>query len=223
MSLILLVEDDRDLAEGLRNNLEFEGYSVDVAADGKTALARLPGSDVSLIILDLMIPGPHGFEVLSRLRASGATMPVLVLSARGGELDKVRALRAGADDYVTKPFSLLELLARIEAILRRGASPARFRIGPIAIFADSRTVLRNGVRVELAPREYDLLEALARREGRLATRAELLREVWGHSGTVASRTVDTHIRELRRKLEDSPSQPRHILTVRKRGYRLDMS
>ncbi len=226
MTLILVVEDNPDLAFGLRNNLEIEGYEVMVAEDGPTGLAKARESRPDLVILDLMLPGMDGYRVLRTLRAEGYDRPVCILTARGEEADKVIGFRSGADDYVTKPFGVLELLARIEALLRRAAGqravPAAImeRFGDIEVDPSSRSVVRSGEPVPLAPMEFDLLLALIQRRGAVATRNELMREVWGYSSAVVSRTVDTHIAELRRKLEDNPSEPRHILTVRKAGYRL---
>ncbi|MGH7675490.1 MAG: response regulator transcription factor [Gemmatimonadales bacterium] len=230
MTRILVVEDNADLAYGLRNNLEIEGYAVDVAADGTRGLTRARAARPDLIVLDLMLPGLDGFRVLRTLRAAGLAMPVLILTARGEEADKVRGLRLGADDYVTKPFGVLELLARVEALLRRtmaagaatnGALGPRERFGDIEVVPASRLVLRRGAPVPLTPKEYDLLAALLRRRGAVASRTELLTEVWGYAAEVLSRTVDTHIAELRGKLEENPALPRHLLTVRKIGYRLE--
>lgn len=218
---VLVVEDNADLAYGLRNNLEIEGYAVEIAADGATGLHRARESQPDIIVLDLMLPELDGFRVLRELRASHLTMPVLILTARGEESDKVRGLKLGADDYVTKPFGLLELLARIEALLRRNA-PAReiVRFGSIEIDKDARTLTRDHQPIELAPKEYELLIALVDRNGAVVSRLELMRQVWGYSDAVITRTIDTHIAELRRKLEDDAANPRHILTVRKVGYRL---
>ncbi|MGH7567397.1 MAG: response regulator transcription factor [Gemmatimonadales bacterium] len=226
MSRILVIEDNADLAYGLRNNLEIEGHQVDVAGDGTKGLARALAARPDLIILDLMLPGTDGFRLLRAVRAEGSRVPILILTARGEEADKVRGLRLGADDYVTKPFGVLELLARVEALLRRGGGSrldAREEFGDLAVVPASRTVLRRGTLVTppLTPKEYDLLVALLRRRGAVASREELLREVWGYNAEVLSRTVDTHIAELRAKLEDDPARPRHILTVRKAGYRLE--
>src|SRR5438128_11813147 len=224
---ILVIEDNPDLAYGLRNNLEIEGYEVEVARAGTRGLSRARTANPDLVVLDLMLPGMDGFRVLRALREDGHGMPVLILTARGEEADKVRGLRLGADDYVTKPFGVLELLARVEALLRRAAPPGRDGAGPPEQFGDveivpaSRTVLRGGAPVCLTPKEFDLLYALIKRRGAVATRMELLSEVWGYSAAVLSRTVDTHVAELRRKLEVDPAAPRHILTVRKAGYRLD--
>jgi two-component system alkaline phosphatase synthesis response regulator PhoP len=226
MSRILVVEDSPDLAFGLRNNLEIEGYEVAIAADGREGLELARAQNPDLIILDLMLPEMDGFRVLRELRAEGRSMPVLVLTARGEEADKVRGLKLGADDYVTKPFGLLELLARVEALLRRGAPEkaaenAVERVGDIEIDTGARTVQRGGQPVDLAPREFDLLLALIRHRGKVVSRQQLLTEVWGHTGEVVTRTVDTHVAELRRKLEPDPATPRYIATVRKAGYRLD--
>ena len=226
---ILVIEDNPDLAYGLRNNLEIEGYEVEVAKDGTKGLSRARAARPDLVVLDLMLPGMDGFRVLRALRDDGIAMPVLILTARGEEADKVRGLRLGADDYVTKPFGVLELLARIEALLRRVSAPRKNggpptpafdKFGAIEVLAPSRTVLRDGSPVLLTPKEYDLLIALLLRDGAVITRSELLMEVWGYSAEVMSRTVDTHVAELRRKLERDPANPKHILTVRKTGYRL---
>jgi DNA-binding response OmpR family regulator len=222
MARVLIVEDNRNLAYGLRTNLAFEGHTVDVAEDGPTGLRLGRERKHELIVLDLMLPALDGFEVLRSLRAEGVETPVLVLTARGDEADKVRGLTNGADDYVTKPFGLRELLARVGALLRRAtASPAPRAFGAVVVDPATHRVTRDGVPVGLRPKEYDLLQALLRRNGRVATRAELLREVWGYHESVLSRTLDTHVGELRRKLEDDPARPRHILTVRKIGYQID--
>lgn len=228
MSQILIIEDNPTLAQGLANNLEVEGHSVRVAHEGGQGLDAARESAPHLVILDLMLPDQSGFRVLREMRESGLTCPVLILTARGAEEDKVRGLRLGADDYVTKPFGLMELLARVDALLRRtsgAAAPmspetAELKFGDITVYPATHTVLRNSEMVALRPKEYELLLALVRRGGRVATRAELLTEVWGYSDDVMSRTVDTHIAELRRKLESNPTNPKYVLTVRKVGYRL---
>ena len=227
MARVLVIEDNHNLALGLRTNLEFEGHEADIAGDGTSGMIRARTRSYDLLVLDLMLPALDGFKVLETLRAEGVTTPVLVLTARGDEEDKVRGLRGGADDYVTKPFALRELLARIEALLRRsrpspdGPAPAEdLRFGDVAVNPTTRVVTRAGRPVSLRPKEYDLLGALLRRGGGVALRAELLREVWGYHESVLSRTLDTHVGELRRKLEADPAEPRHILTVRKTGYRL---
>lgn len=227
MTRILVIEDNRNLATGLRNNLEIEGYEVGVAGDGMSGLALARSTTPDLIILDLMLPGMDGYRVLRTLRDDGIDTPVLILSARGEETDKVLGFHLGADDYVAKPFGLLELLARVDALLRRAATtgnkhklstPVTF--GDVQVDPGTHTVRRAGEAVTLRPKEYDLLIALLERRGQVASRAELLEEVWGYSGEVYSRTVDTHVAELRRKLEENAAEPRHILTVRKTGYRI---
>jgi DNA-binding response OmpR family regulator len=221
MKRILVIEDQVDLAFGLRNNLEIEGYSTLVAHDGNAALRLAREASPDLMILDLMLPEIDGFLVLGTLRREGFGAPILVLTARGEEADVVRALRLGADDYVTKPFGVLELLARVDALLRRTNVPARgLCFGEIAVDVAARSVERAGNTVALTPKEFDLLVALARRDGAVASRVDLIREVWGYPSSVVTRTVDTHIAELRRKLEPEPRRPRYFLTVSRIGYRL---
>jgi two-component system alkaline phosphatase synthesis response regulator PhoP len=227
---LLIIEDNRNLARGLRHNFELEGYEVEVCHDGASGLAAARAGGVDLILLDLMIPRPDGHRILHLLRQDGIETPVIVVTARGEEMDKLRGFRLGADDYVTKPFSVLELIARASALLRRSRaqfSPAPdelpiagIEFGTVRIEPETHSVYRDGEPVSLRPREFQLLMALVRRGGRVATRTELLNEVWGYDADVVSRTVDTHIGELRRKLEDDPAAPQHLVTVRKTGYRL---
>jgi DNA-binding response OmpR family regulator len=229
MSRVLIIEDNPNLAYGLRTGLEIEGYDVEVAENGETGLERARFWGPDLVMLDLMLPGMDGYRVLRLLRESGSDVPVLILTARGEEADKVLGFRLGADDYVTKPCGVLELLARVGALLRRSRGPDHRmtpadgveRFGSVEINPASRTVSKGGIAVALSPKEFDLLLALVRRRGAVASRVDLLREVWGHRVEVMTRTVDIHIAELRRKLEDDPSEPRHILTVWKAGYRLE--
>ena len=233
MPRLLLVEDNPDLAFGLRTGLEIEGYDVQVAEDGPTGLRQARELQPDLIILDLMLPGMDGYKVLRTLREEGSEVPVLILTARGEEADKVLGFRIGADDYVVKPCGVLELLARVAALLRRAgrrkeetgsaaqAAQSVERFGEVEVYDARRTVLRRGEPVQLTPKEFDLLLTLIRRRGAVASRSELLREVWGHRAEVATRTVDIHVAELRRKLEDDPAEPRHILTVWKAGYRFE--
>jgi two-component system, OmpR family, alkaline phosphatase synthesis response regulator PhoP len=227
---VLIVEDNRNLVQGLRHNLELDGHRVEAAYTGEEGLHRGRAAEVDLILLDLMIPKPDGLQVLRTLREEGVETPIIVLTARGQEDDKVRGLRLGADDYVTKPFGLMELLARVDAVRRRlrlgsrergtGAEP--IELGKLRIEPATRTVLHSGEPVGLRPREFDLLLALARRGGEVVSRSELLREVWGYESDVMSRTVDTHVGQLRAKIEEDRTAPRCILTVRKSGYRLRM-
>jgi DNA-binding response OmpR family regulator len=224
---ILVIEDNEDVAFGLRTALENEGFEVEVSGDGTGGLARAREGSPDLIILDLMLPGMDGYRVLRSLRGAGIEAPVLVLTARGEEANKVQAFSIGGDDYVTKPFGVLELIARVRALLRRARGretapiPAVERFGEVEVNPASRTVYRAGRLVPLSPREFDLLLALVRRGGAAASRAELLREVWQYRTGVVSRTVDIHVAELRRKLEANPAEPRHIRTVWKVGYRLE--
>jgi len=225
MTRILVVEDERDLALGIRANLEVEGYEVSVAPTGEAALDELARVSPDVVILDLMLPGMSGYDVLARLRQHGNDVLVLILSARGEEIDKVRGFRTGADDYVTKPFGVMELIARIQALLRRRLPMAHTlastpKIGDATIDVSRRALIRGGIEIALTPKELELLLALCRKPDRIVTRQELLREVWGYAGDVTSRTVDVHIAELRRKIEDDPARPRHIVTVWRAGYRL---
>ena len=227
MTHILLIEDNPGFAEGLRQNLEFDGYRVTVASDVATSARAITADPPDLIILDLMLPDGNGYDVLRTIRERDSVTPVLLLTALSEEAHKVRGFRLGADDYVTKPFGLLELLARIESLLRRSASgsfavvrlpPVRF--GDVQVDRDHRKVTRAGAVVPLTPKEYALLAALIARNSAVVAREELLREVWGYDPEVVSRTLDTHLAELRRKLEKDPHHPRHILTLPKQGYRL---
>jgi two-component system, OmpR family, alkaline phosphatase synthesis response regulator PhoP len=229
MTKVLVIEDNANLAFGLTRSLESEGYDVASAEDGPHGLemARTCGAD--LVVLDLMLPGIDGYAVLRQLREQGSDIPVLILTARSEEADKVVGFRLGADDYVTKPFGLSELLARVQAILRRARGDRRDdeklaveHFDDVTINVAARSVTRGSTAVALTPKEFDLLLALIRRKGAVASRLELLKEVWGHQAEVMTRTVDIHIAELRRKLEHDPATPRHILTVWKAGYRLQV-
>jgi two-component system alkaline phosphatase synthesis response regulator PhoP len=233
MTQILIIEDNRNLAHGLRVNLEAEGYVVGLAHDGGEGLALIRARSPDLVILDLMLPGIDGYRVLRTIREEHYEGPVLILSAKSNEMDHVRGFRLGADDYVTKPFGLLELIARVDALLRRSRANGRaaasgdttaaldaVTFGAIRVEPATRLVYRGGKPVALRPKELDLLLALIRLGGAIATRDALLDEVWGYESEVITRTVDTHVLELRRKLEQNPAAPQHILTVRKAGYRL---
>jgi two-component system, OmpR family, alkaline phosphatase synthesis response regulator PhoP len=220
---VLVVEDNPDLAFGLRNNLEIEGHEVRVAEDGPSGAEIALQWRPDLVILDLMLPGMDGYRVLRTIRDAGFEHPVMMLTARGEESDKVMGFRNGADDYVTKPFGVLELLARVQALLRRGGNgngASLDAFGVVKVDRAARVVARGGAAVPLAPMEYELLIALLDRRGAVVSRHDLMRQVWGYDASIVSRTVDTHVVELRRKLEDDPANPRHILTVRKAGYRL---
>jgi DNA-binding response OmpR family regulator len=224
-SRILVVEDNADLAAGIEYNLTLEGYDVRIADDGRKAIAAAHEWEPDLILLDLMLPGVDGYRVLQQIRATGSRVPVIILSAKGEEADKVRGFRLDADQYVTKPFGILELLERVAALLRRAARDAdqgttSLAFGDVAVDLGSRGVTRAGKAVALTPKAYELLLALVRRDGVVASRADLLKEVWGYGAFIMTRTVDSHIAELRRKLDD-PTNPRHIITVWKVGYRFE--
>jgi two-component system response regulator MtrA len=208
-------------------NLEIEGFEVRMVHDGREAVPMVRSWRPDLVILDLMLPGIDGFEVLRALRGIHRHLPVIILSARGEEVDKIRGFRLDADQYVTKPFGLVELLERVHALIRRSAAVAgaatseRIAFGEVVVDPGSHTVSRAGEPVSLSPKAFALLLALIRREGAVANRTALLREVWGYQALVLSRTVDSHVAELRRKLEIDPANPRHILTVFKTGYRFE--
>jgi DNA-binding response OmpR family regulator len=222
---ILVVEDNADLAFAVTTALESEGFDVAVAGTGPDGVEAARRREAELIILDLMIPGFDGFRVIRTLRAEGIETPILVLTARGEEADKVKGLRLGADDYVTKPFGAMELLARVEALLRRSRKSASAapvdRFGDVEVNRAARIVRRRGEPVALTPKEFDLLIALMDRSGAVVPRGELLSAVWGYQQDVSTRTVDIHVSELRAKLEPNPAQPVHIITVRKTGYRFE--
>jgi DNA-binding response OmpR family regulator len=224
---VLIVEDDADMIVALKHNLERHGLVVTTARDGETGLLAARNDAPDLIVLDVMLPKVDGFRVLRTLRNEGFEVPVLMLTARSSEPDKVYGFRVGADDYVTKPFGLHELLARIDALLRRerrhrrAAGPPRLAsFGEVEIDLETRAVRKAGREVMLSPRAYELLLALYLRRDTVALRRELMRDVWGYDEDVSSRTLDAHIAELRRKLEDNPSEPRYFHTIWRVGYRL---
>ncbi len=229
MPRILVIEDEPAMREGLRYNLEYEGHEVVLAADGYAGLDAAKTGSSDLIILDLMLPGLGGLEVLKRLRQDGVRTPVVVLTARGQESDKVTGLGLGADDYVTKPFSVRELLARIDAVLRRASGriespiPARLSFGDVEIDFERRVVTRGGRPVALSYKEFEILRLFVRRQGQIISRDELLDQVWGYSEDAIpnTRTVDTHIAKLRKKLEGDTARGRYIQTVHKVGYRFE--
>lgn len=222
-STILIVEDDATLARGLTHNLEFEGYRVLAARDAETALGILGEQGVDLIILDVMLPRMSGFDLCRTLRTNDAQTPVVMLTARGEEIDRVLGLELGADDYVTKPFSVRELLARIKAVLRRTqgeqAEPDRCAFGSVVIDFQRFEAQVKGRQVHLSPKEFGLLRYLIRNEGRPVSRSELLDQVWGYDDPPTTRTIDNHVADIRAKLEEDPSHPAHILTVHGVGYK----
>ncbi|MEZ5964248.1 MAG: response regulator transcription factor [Planctomycetota bacterium] len=222
---LLLVEDDLTLRTALRDAFEGEGYATVVAADGHEARAALRDGRFDLLVLDVMLPGPSGLELLRELRARDGDTPVLLLTARGEESDRVLGLELGADDYVCKPFSLRELLARVKAMLRRRERPQaafvqRFALGDAEVDLAAFTVVRAGQTHTLSPKEAAMLTLLRQHGGRAVSRAQFLREVWGGDQFVGDRTIDTHVLNLRQKIEGDPKAPQHLLTVHGVGYRL---
>jgi len=228
---ILIVEDDEAIATGVALNLKLEGFSPVTVQDGRAALEHLRANHPNLVLLDISLPRKNGLEVLSEIRQAGNMTPVIVLSARRGEHDKVAALRLGADDYVTKPFGVAELLARINAVLRRAVQGAQFpaveapprvlRFSDVEVNLGTRQVTRHGDPVSLTHLEFELLAFLLQNEARVFDRKALLQRVWGVQHTGSPRTVDNFIGQLRAKLEGDPNHPRHIVTVRGSGYRFD--
>jgi len=222
---ILLVEDDRAIRTVLRDALQTDGHTVTVAADGDEAQALLRTRTFDLLLLDVLLPGPSGLEILQTLRQRDRRTPVLLLTARSSEGDKVLGLELGADDYVTKPFSLRELRARVRVLLRRVERPeaapsGRFRVGAIDIDLDAYEVRRGRKVQRLSPTEAAMLALLWQERGRVVDRARFLQQVWGGAGSVSDRTVDTHLLHLRQKLERDPKAPQLLLTVHGVGYRL---
>ncbi|HYO57974.1 response regulator transcription factor [Archangium sp.] len=222
---ILVVEDDLAILTGLSMNLKFEGYEVLQAQDGRQGLARALDESPDLVVLDVMLPELNGFEVVKELRERGRDIPVVVLSAKSAETDKILGLNLGADDYVVKPFGLQELLARIKAVLRRRypttGQPPPVGFGDVQVDLSAKTVTRGGRLVELTAQEFKLLAHFLAHPGRTFSREELLSAAWGYGYEGSARTVDNFMRQLRLKLEPDPEQPRHFLTVRGLGYRFE--
>lgn len=221
---ILVVEDEPEMRMLLADNLSDEGYQVMPVGDAEAALAALKAREPSLILLDVMLPRMSGFELLERLRARNVRTPIIVLTARAEETDRVIGLDLGADDYLVKPFNLRELFARIRAQLRRGdwdhGEPGAFAIGDIVVNVRKRLVIRQGKRLELSTREFELLRYLLAHRGEVVSREQLLRDVWGYSHAVVTRTVDNYVMRLRAHLEPEPHEPRYLMTVHGEGYQL---
>jgi DNA-binding response OmpR family regulator len=223
MGKILIVEDEPDMVLGLKDNFEFEGYEVVTASDGVTGLERARALKPDLVILDIMLPKLSGLEVCKTLRSEGFQTPIIMLTARGQEIDKVVGLELGADDYVTKPFSIRELLARVRAILRRTDGTKKrlqkYRFFDVELDFEAYRAKKGGAPLELSPREFELLRYLIERKGETVSRDKLLEDVWGYESYPSTRTVDTHIAKLRAKIGDSGSDPRYILTIHGVGYK----
>jgi DNA-binding response OmpR family regulator len=220
---VLIVEDDQAMAVALRDGFEYEGYAVQVARDGAAGLKAASEKELDLIILDVMLPKVSGFDLCKQLRGAGNATPIIMLTARGQEIDKVVGLKIGADDYVTKPFSFMELMARVEALLRRTHRQTEaldeFRFGDILVNFKKFEVIKGGTPLELSAREFNILHYFIEHRGEVVTRDQLLDSVWGYGSFPLTRTVDMHIAKLRQKIEDTPHDPRHIITVHRVGYK----
>jgi DNA-binding response OmpR family regulator len=223
MSVILVIEDDPAILRGLADNLRFESYEVLTASDGETGYRLMREHPPDLLVLDLMLPKLSGYELCRKVRAEGVTTPILMLTARGEEADRVLGLDLGADDYVTKPFSVRELLARIRALLRRAQPPKtlpdELRFDDVVIDFRSYEARNRGELVEMTRKEFQILRLLGSRPGEVITRDELLNEVWGYENYPTTRTVDNHVASLRAKIERDPAQPQHLRTVHGVGYK----
>ena len=223
MTRVLIVEDDRAILRGLKDNLLAESYEVLTAADGEAGLRLVHEEKPDLVILDLMLPRMSGYEVCRRLRDEGNTTPILMLTARGEEADRVLGLDLGADDYVTKPFSIRELLARVRAIVRRAHPPKplpdQLSFDDVVVDFRRYEARKGGQRIEMTRKEFGVLQYLAARSGEVVRRDELLEDVWEYKSYPTTRTVDNHVLSLRAKLEDEPGEPRHLITVHGVGYK----
>jgi two-component system alkaline phosphatase synthesis response regulator PhoP len=225
---ILVIEDEPSLSMTIRDELEFEGFDAAVVADGVAGFERILNDAPDLVVLDIMLPGKSGFEICREVRRRGLDTPIIMLTARAQEVDRVRGLELGADDYVVKPFSLAELLARIHAVLRRAEKPAgageesqTLRVGELRLDTRKQEVFKGERSIELTHKEFQLLEFLLRHPGEVISRDEFLSRLWGEEIYVTPRNVDTHIAGLRKKIEDDAERPRYILSVRGAGYKLN--
>ncbi len=228
MRKVLIVEDDEAMSVALRDGFTYEGYAVTVAKDGEAGLHLATTAGPDLILLDVMLPKMTGLDVCRKLRTDGSGVPIIMLTARGQEIDKVLGLKQGADDYVTKPFGFMELMARVEAVLRRctsarsaSAAPAEtvFRFGDVTIDFRSCEAWKGSRPVDLSPRELKLLAHFLQHRGEVISRETLLDEVWDYNAVLYTRTVDMHIAKLRKKIEDNPADPKHVVTVHRLGYK----
>lgn len=223
MRRILVVEDDQAMAVALRDGFKYKGYSVQLAADGAAGSRLVKEKDFDLIILDVMLPKLSGLDLCKRLRNCGNDIPIILLTARGQEIDKVMGLELGADDYVTKPFSFMELIARVEAVLRRARKRIEkngvLQVGDFILDSKKCEASKSGKTLDLSHREFRLLEYFVDHRGEVVSRNQLLDSVWGYDNFPLSRTVDTHIAKLRQKIEDDPGNPRYIMTVHRAGYK----
>ncbi len=228
---VLIVEDDEAMSVALRDGFQYEGYAVTVAKDGEAGLQLATSEAPDLILLDVMLPKMTGLDICKQLRGDGNSVPIIMLTARGQEIDKVLGLKLGADDYITKPFGFMELLARAEAVLRRtrvpavtaggatAAAPETYRFGDVAIDFKRHEARKGSQPIDLSPREFQLLAFFIQHRGEIVTREKLLDTVWDYNAIPFTRTVDMHIAKLRKKIEDNPSDPKHIVTVHRLGYK----
>ena len=224
MNRVLVVEDDEAMAVALSDGFAYEGYEVSVARDGEAGLRMAREETPDIMILDVMLPKVTGLEICKVLRGEGSSLPIIMLTARGQEIDKVLGLKLGADDYVTKPFSFMELMARVEAVLRRtqpggGAQRPVHEFGNVTVDLERHEATRGRESLELTPREFRLLGYFLEHRGEVVSREELLDAVWGYDTIPFTRTVDTHVAKLRKKIEADPSAPQHIITVHRLGYK----
>lgn len=223
MTRMLIVEDDAAMSVALRDGFEYEGYDVTVAKDGAAGLGLATDKNLDIVILDVMLPKMSGLDVCKQLRNDGHDIPIILLTARGQEIDKVLGLKLGADDYVTKPFSFMELAARVEAVLRRATRRVEkveiYEIGDLTLDFKKCEATKGPVQLELSPREFKLMKYFIEHRGEVVTRDQLLDAVWGYDSFPLTRTVDTHIAKLRQKIEDDAGNPHYILTVHRAGYK----
>ncbi len=223
MARILIIEDDPAIRQGLTIALKQASYAVETAEDGETGFKKAKAEPYDLLILDLMLPGKNGEDICRELRQAGNQIPIIMLTSKKEEIDKVVGLELGADDYITKPFGVHELLARIKAVLRRSRAqstpPETLRVGSVIVDFKSFTATKNGQPLKLTAREFELLRFFAQHPNEAVSRDRLLDEVWGYDAFPTTRTIDTFILNLRKKIEDDPSHPRYLLTVHKLGYR----
>ncbi|HKV06923.1 MAG TPA: response regulator transcription factor [Thermoanaerobaculia bacterium] len=227
MTHVLIVEDDEAMSVALRDGFEYEGYSVSVAKDGEAGLELATTATPDLILLDVMLPKMTGLDICKQLRGNGSAVPIIMLTARGQEIDKVLGLKLGADDYITKPFGFMELLARAEAVLRRStvslqtaaAPPDVYRFGDVIIDFKRHEATKGGEPIDLSPREFQLLAYFIEHKGEIVTREKLLDAVWDYNAIPFTRTVDMHIAKLRKKVEDNPGDPKYVVTVHRLGYK----
>ncbi|HPA48320.1 MAG TPA: response regulator transcription factor [bacterium] len=222
MTKILIVEDEPDMRRGLEDNLQFEGYTTVSTSNGLEGLRLARQDKFDLIILDLMLPGMDGLDLCRQLKREGSSTPIIMLTAKGSESDRVMGLEVGADDYITKPFSLRELLARVKAILRRSgalSSLSEFQFDDIYLHFGRYEATKGGEPLQLSPREFEIMRLLSERRGEIVTRERFLEEVWGYESAPSTRTVDNHIAKLRQKIEVDPDNPKHIVTVHRMGYK----